>query len=173
MTQEYAGYLAHHGVQGQKWGVRNWQNEDGSYTEEGKHHYGWGYGYQRGQGSPPVSGKRVVRQRWQRESRQQNAVVQQRRELSEQEKAERKSRARKIIIAGAAVTLAAIIGARKAGISIQNRMKKQYTNEWLKGRSESVRDNWIIRDFAKARADAKYDTRRKAVSDFIRQRRWR
>ena len=173
MTKEYSDYLAHHGVKGQKWGVRNWQNEDGSYTEEGKHHYGWGYGYQRGQGSPPASGNRVVRQRWQREARQQNVVVQQRRELSEQEKAERKSRARKIIIAGAAVTLAAIIGARKAGTSIQNRMKKQYANEWLKGRSESVRDNWIIRDFAKAHADAKYDTRRKAVSDFIRQRRWR
>ncbi len=28
-------YLAHHGVKGQKWGVRRYQNEDGSYTEEG------------------------------------------------------------------------------------------------------------------------------------------
>lgn len=29
-------YLMHHGIKGQKWGVRRYQNEDGSYTEEGK-----------------------------------------------------------------------------------------------------------------------------------------
>lgn len=30
------GYLMHHGIKGQKWGVRRFQNEDGSYTTEGK-----------------------------------------------------------------------------------------------------------------------------------------
>lgn len=29
-------YLAHHGIQGQKWGVRRFQNPDGSLTEKGK-----------------------------------------------------------------------------------------------------------------------------------------
>lgn len=29
-------YLMHHGIKGQKWGIRRYQNEDGSYTEEGK-----------------------------------------------------------------------------------------------------------------------------------------
>lgn len=29
-------YLAHHGIKGQKWGVRRYQNPDGSLTEEGK-----------------------------------------------------------------------------------------------------------------------------------------
>ena len=29
-------YLAHHGIQGQKWGVRRYQNEDGSLTPAGK-----------------------------------------------------------------------------------------------------------------------------------------
>lgn len=29
-------YLAHHGILGQKWGIRRWQNEDGSLTKEGK-----------------------------------------------------------------------------------------------------------------------------------------
>ena len=33
-------YLAHHGVEGQKWGVRRWQNKDGSLTPEGRIHYG-------------------------------------------------------------------------------------------------------------------------------------
>lgn len=29
-------YLEHHGIKGQKWGVRRYQNPDGSYTAEGK-----------------------------------------------------------------------------------------------------------------------------------------
>jgi hypothetical protein len=29
-------YLVHFGIKGQKWGVRNFQNQDGTYTEEGK-----------------------------------------------------------------------------------------------------------------------------------------
>lgn len=32
-------YLAHFGIKGQKWGIRRYQNEDGSLTEEGKKRY--------------------------------------------------------------------------------------------------------------------------------------
>lgn len=32
--------LYHHGIKGQKWGQRRFQNEDGSYTEAGKRRYG-------------------------------------------------------------------------------------------------------------------------------------
>lgn len=32
-------YLSHHGVKGQKWGVRRFQNEDGTRTAEGKARY--------------------------------------------------------------------------------------------------------------------------------------
>ena len=32
-------YLAHHGVLGQKWGVRRYQNPDGTLTNAGKKHY--------------------------------------------------------------------------------------------------------------------------------------
>lgn len=35
-------YLAHHGILGQKWGVRRFQNTDGSYTAAGKERYGRG-----------------------------------------------------------------------------------------------------------------------------------
>ena len=33
------GYLAHYGVKGMKWGVRRYQNEDGTLTTQGKQHY--------------------------------------------------------------------------------------------------------------------------------------
>jgi hypothetical protein len=36
-------YIAHHGILGQKWGIRRYQNADGTLTEEGKKHvYGAG-----------------------------------------------------------------------------------------------------------------------------------
>jgi len=39
MTAEYEDFLAHYGIKGQKWGVRRFQNEDGSLTEDGKKKY--------------------------------------------------------------------------------------------------------------------------------------
>lgn len=29
-------FLAHHGIKGQKWGIRRFQNKDGSLTEAGR-----------------------------------------------------------------------------------------------------------------------------------------
>lgn len=34
-------YLAHHGIKGQKWGIRRYQNEDMSLTPLGREHYGY------------------------------------------------------------------------------------------------------------------------------------
>ena len=44
-------YLAHHGILGQKWGVRRFENEDGSLTEAGKQRYGKGNRLKRSAGS--------------------------------------------------------------------------------------------------------------------------
>ena len=32
-------YLVHHGIKGQRWGVRRYQNPDGTLTAEGRTHY--------------------------------------------------------------------------------------------------------------------------------------
>lgn len=46
MTYEYKQFLAHHGIKGQKWGERRYQNEDGTLTPEGRRRYGTIYGSQ-------------------------------------------------------------------------------------------------------------------------------
>lgn len=38
----YGDTLYHHGIKGQKWGIRRFQNEDGSLTPAGREHYGYG-----------------------------------------------------------------------------------------------------------------------------------
>ena len=43
-TDNKGNYLMHHGVPGQKWGTRRYQNADGSLTAEGRLHYGVGNG---------------------------------------------------------------------------------------------------------------------------------
>lgn len=35
----YDSVIEHHGIKGQKWGVRRYQTEDGSLTEAGKKRY--------------------------------------------------------------------------------------------------------------------------------------
>ena len=39
MQEVYETYLVHHGIKGQKWGVRRYRNEDGSLTPAGQKRY--------------------------------------------------------------------------------------------------------------------------------------
>lgn len=39
----FSDTIEHHGIKGQRWGIRRWQNEDGSLTPEGIEHYGKTY----------------------------------------------------------------------------------------------------------------------------------
>ena len=116
----YEDFLAHYGVKGQKWGTRQWQNDDGTYTEAGKHHYGWGYGRQNGginpntQHSKPrvgtkIDGYQATRRR--SGTRTANSVQQApQRKLTLAEIEERKARTRRIIGIAAGVAVAAALG---------------------------------------------------------------
>lgn len=39
MLYKQSTELYHHGIKGQKWGIRRYQNEDGTFTEEGRKRY--------------------------------------------------------------------------------------------------------------------------------------
>lgn len=54
-------YLAHYGVKGQKHGVRQYQNEDGSLTNLGREHYGVGQGRYGGNGGQGYEARRAYK----------------------------------------------------------------------------------------------------------------
>lgn len=105
------GELYHYGVKGQKHGIRRYQNEDGSLTSEGRDHYGVGEMRQIGSSSTP---KARVQSFLQSRSNPKQP-------MTKEQKEARKRRAKKILIASAAVALtaAAAYVAHKTGADKQ------------------------------------------------------
>lgn len=152
MTIEYENYLAHYGVKGQKWGVRNWQNADGSYTQQGAERY-WGGGHGRAAGAGPQTPMNL-RARHTLRVRQNNAV--QRGQVSGQNQAQRpqqtpeqiaarKSRRRKILAISAGVTLAAV--AAYAGYKHAGNVRDKMRSDMLEGAKKNLEMN--SRDYQK------------------------
>lgn len=166
MTKEYSDYLAHYGVKGQKWGVRNWQNEDGTYTDAGKNHYGWGYGYQnRGSNSvSSVQSKRTPRAAQSSPSRNKKNVVRREWNNSPQRSTEqRKAKTRKILLVAAGLTVAGI-AAYKGSTAIRNKLRNEASSVYQKQGFYKGASDMLAAD--------KYN-RRTAVKEWIKTRRWR
>lgn len=129
MTPEYSEFLAHYGVKGQKWGTRQWQNADGTYTEAGKQHYGWGYGRQ-STGTAAVSGRttryaRSTPRTSGTQRRAQRGQADPKQQITPEEIARRKARTKKIIAIGAAVAVTAAVsyGAYKQSTKLRDSMR--------------------------------------------------
>ena len=69
MQYELNSTLYHHGIKGQKWGLRRFQNEDGSLTAEGKQRYGY-----EGNVRNPASGKESASERKKRVNAEAKAI---------------------------------------------------------------------------------------------------
>lgn len=66
--------LSHHGIKGQKWGVRHWQNADGTFNEAGKKRY---FGNGSGEGYKKLSRKekKEIRKEYWSEQKKRNAEL--------------------------------------------------------------------------------------------------
>ena len=66
-----SSYLVHHGIKGQKWGVRRYQNADGSLTAAGyQHYYGNSSGMSSGERREFKAAMRSDRDAWKRSSKE-------------------------------------------------------------------------------------------------------
>jgi hypothetical protein len=125
--------LAHYGIKGQKWGQRQWQNLDGSYTEAGKQHYGWGKDAitsnpPKGsitEYSPPRRPREAMYAAASRNSARAN--VQQKPKATPEQIAHRKAVAKKVLIGAAAVgvTAALAYGAYKGSTKLRDEQRAE------------------------------------------------
>ena len=108
-------YLAHHGKKGQKWGIRHYQNPDGSLTPLGREHYGVGQG-----------GNKKLSRKFNREARKLKRYEDRQNKQLQAEKAAKYSKRAKIA-GGAAAGLA---GAAAGTLGLKINAEKM-SNIWM------------------------------------------
>ena len=117
----YPEELYHHGVKGMKWGVRRFQNKDGSLTAEGRKRYGDG----ESASSPTIAKKSTNKNTSGHQSTLVKKYIQNGMTKAEAEKAaKRRINTERVLLAASAMTVAA------AGIYIANKR--------LKGKCDSI-----------------------------------
>lgn len=106
---QYPDYLVHYGIAGQRWGIRRYQNEDGTLTEEGK------LRYNEGQPESETWNKGEAKYLTDRELQRRNNRLNQERQYREALTTESERNAKQIksdivkkVIAGTAISLAAV-----------------------------------------------------------------
>lgn len=106
--------LCHHGIKGQKWGVRRYQNADGSLTAKGRVH--WGVGGPR-RGSSETSGKMSTKSSTKASTNPKTsskdvsgASGSKSHSLSEEDKAKRDKAIKTALLIGGGVAVAAVAG---------------------------------------------------------------
>lgn len=136
-------YIAHHGILGQKWGIRRYQNKDGSLTADGKKHYHQDYSSKQRKRDAALYGRKGV-ERINKELHRGNSI-QGARHYEAERTWKREERARRVravkrgakAVAGISVTLGGFMysmspefrntvnnGARAAGKYVANKVSQ-------------------------------------------------
>lgn len=165
-------FLAHHGIKGQKWGVRRFQNPDGTLTKAGRLYYGFSDG-----------ATRKMSRQYNRGIRKLNKLAAKADIKTQKEAAEKYDRraktALKVAGVGAAIAGAsagAEIGGRDLRYQLLSRALKNSRNEEWKKRdlnSKEYRDNWLFWDDQRRKLDGTetgdwnhiYDMKQQFASD--------
>lgn len=150
-------YIAHHGILGMHWGVRKYQNPDGSLTEAGKKHYNPNYSEKQRKQDEALYGRRGV-ERINKRMNNGNSILGARHYEAERKKRNRIIAAGAITAAGTLVTVGGIMYATspefKQSVDSGARIAGKYASEKI-NRVNSYASN--------------YETRRQAASNL---RRW-
>lgn len=156
--------MAHHGVKGQKWGIRKYQNMDGTLTAAGRKHYGYGPGRKGKHGETgeandiqDESDKKIAEitknYEFNKEYSLRDPLVKKaisvakewdayrNNELHINEDVNRKEKLKKSIKTGASIGAGVGIGLGIGATNAINAIEKTNTDEWNKKQAESV-DKW-------------------------------
>lgn len=165
-------YLAHHGIKGQKWGLRRYQNADGSLTAEGRKHYGAAEG-----------GSRSMSRRFNKEMKKLNKFRDRSDVDLQKEKAAQYDKRAKtgLKIAGAGAAIAGAGAAAEYGGKslrsqlVSNALRVSKDSEWdaKQINSQQYTDDWIYWDNQRRQLDGTelgnwnriYDTKQNQAYD--------